>query len=386
MTNLLKPIDVANCVTALVSRNKLWANKDVHLFLISNEIAGCFKDLKKAEKYKKIFNKAEESIKNIPTCVKSIKTKLFTTEYAGHAKDLALAITAELIALKEPDSEYILATAGGDGTSLEVQTTLFNAAHEVPQKCKVIMNQITILRLPLGTGNDGTDGHTVEELIDLLRGPLMFKNARAIKVSPEGNPTAEQIVATGRNPKEYNPDYKAPWLAFNIASIGLDAYICHMTNVIKSKIPGNFYHKVIDLCGLVYDKKFPPASATFEYFDENGMKIKEVKTAFEMFDMGPTGNRLIGGGHKMLPDDNNCCLTFKINLLQLIMSSKYYVDGRHAKKSWLASLDTAHKVRITYDRPLLVQCDGEVFLLCKEHFPIVIEKTEPCLRILQKAK
>lgn len=384
MSNLLKPTDVANCVSTLISKNKLWAGKNVYLFLISNETAGCFKDRKKSEKYKKLFTQAAKEDQNLQSYVKSITTKIFTTEYAGHAKDLALAITAEIIALKEPDAEYIIATAGGDGTSLEVQTTLFRAAQEVPQKREVIMDKITVLRLPLGTGNDGTDGHNVEELIELLRGPLQFTNSRAIQVYPEGNPTPEQIVASGKKSSDYcDSENKAPWLAFNMVGMGLDAYICHMTNVIKKKFPGNFYHAVIDLCGLVYDKKFKPGTGVFEYFDENGTKIKEITSKIEMFDMGPTGYRVLGGGHKMLPDENNTCLTHKLNLWNLITQNKHYVDGSHAG-TWLATMEKADKVRISYDQPVLIQCDGEVSLLYKEHFPIVMEKTAPCLRVLKK--
>lgn len=385
MSELLKPTDVANCVSALISKNKLWAGKNVYLFLISNETAGCFKDRKKSEKYKKLFNNAEKEAQNKTSCVKSISTKIFSTEYAGHAKDLALAITAELIASKQKDDEYVLAIAGGDGTSLEVQTTLYNAAQEVPQKREVIMNQITILRLPLGTGNDGTDGHSVEELIDLLKGPLQFTNSCAIQVYPEGNPTPEQIAASGKIPEHYcDTEYKAPWLAFNMAGMGIDAYICHMTNVIKKKFPGNFYHAVIDLCGLVYDKKFTPGTGIFEYFDENGTKIKEITSKIEMFDMGVSGYRVEGGGHKILPDENNTCLTHKLNIFQLMTNNKHYVDGTHAG-TWLATMLKADKVRITYDQPVLIQCDGEVVLLCKEHFPIIMEKTKPCLRVLKKS-
>lgn len=386
MGNLLTPIDIANCVTALVSRNKLWADKDVYLFLICNETAGCFKDRKKSEKYKKSFNNAEKEVASLPSYVNSIQTKVFSTEYAGHAKELALAITAELIALKQPGAEYILATAGGDGTCLEVQTTLFKAAQEVPQKAQVIKNQITMLRLPLGTGNDGTDGHTVDETIALLRGPLMFANARALKIWPEGNPTPEQIAASGKDPDKYcDSEYKAPWYCFNMAGIGIDAFICHMTNVLKKKIPGNFYGKIVSLCGAVYDKAFPPGTGTFEYFDENGMKIKEITTQIELFDMGPTGNRTLGGGLRMLPDDHNCCLTYKMSLPALVVNNKKYADGSHLG-SKIADFEKAEKVRISYDKSILLQWDGEIALLCKEHFPLVMEKTEPCLRVLKKAK
>lgn len=384
MSNYLIPSDIAECISTLISKNNLWAGKNVHLFLISNETAGCFKDKIKSEKYKKLFNQATQEAKSIQSCVKSIETKVFSTEYAGHAKDLAQAITAEIIALKEDDAEYVLAIAGGDGTSLEVQTTLYKAAQEVEKKREVIMNKITILRLPLGTGNDGTDGHTVEETIDLLKSQLKFENAQAIKVYPEGNPTPEQIAATGKNPEDYcGKDYVAPWYAFNIASMGIDAYVCHMTNVIKKKFPGNFYHAVIDLCGLVYDKKFKPGNGVFEYFDEQGNKFKEISTQIEMFTMGPNGHRQYGGGHKILPNDNNTCLTYKLSLLSLMINNKHYADGTHAGTK-LSYLNKADKVRISYDQPVVIQCDGETILLCKEHFPIVMEKTPPCLRILSK--
>ncbi len=385
MSKYLIPSDIANCISTLISKNQLWAGKSVYLFLISNETAGCFKDKKKSQKYKKVFNEAQIEAEKKPTCVKSIQTKIFTTEYAGHAKELALAVTAEIIGLKEQNAEYVLATAGGDGTSLEVQTALFNAAQTVPQKREVIMNQLAILRLPLGTGNDGTDGHTVEELIDLLKSPIHFTNAKAIRVYPEGNPTPEQIAATGRNPNDFcDSEYKAPWYAFNVAGMGLDAYVCYMTNLIKKKVPGNFYHIAVDLSGLVYDKKFEPGTGTFEYYDEVGTKIYETTTQIEMFNMGPTGHRMYGGGHKILPDDNNTCLTYKISLFGLITQNKHFVDGSHKDMPKLAKLLSAEKVRIHYDKPVVIECDGEVVLLCKEHFPIVMEKTEPCLRIIQK--
>lgn len=385
MTKYLVPSDVANSISALISRNPLWANKVVYLFLISNETAGCFKDKKKALKYKKLFSQAEQEMCKIPSCVKSIQTKLFSTKYAGHAKELAQAITAEIIGLKEKNAEYILATAGGDGTSLEVQTTLFKAAQSNPLKRDVIMNKLTILRLPLGTGNDGTDGHTVEQTIDLLKSPLHFENARAIKVYPEGNPTPEQIAASGKKPEHYcdDPEFTAPWYAFNVAGMGLDAYVCYMTNYIKKHIPGNFYHLAVDLSGLVYDRKFEPGTGVFEYYDEKGRMTLKTTTQIEIFNMAPSGHRYYGGGHLILPDDNNTCLTYKISLPRLIVENKHFVDGSHINRPDLAKLYSAEKVRIFYDKPILIQCDGETALVCKEHFPLVMEKTSPCLRIIK---
>ena len=54
--------DVAECIIALIARNKLWAGKKVYAYFIANKTAGCFTNSHKSEKYKKFFTKtARES-------------------------------------------------------------------------------------------------------------------------------------------------------------------------------------------------------------------------------------------------------------------------------------------------------------------------------------
>ena len=82
--------------------------------------------------------------------------------------------------------------------------------------------------------------------IELLKSDLKFVNEQALKVYPENNPTEEQILADGKNPFRYNEDNPpAPWYSFNIASIGVDAYVVFLTNFVKKRVPGNLYHLCI---------------------------------------------------------------------------------------------------------------------------------------------
>ena len=47
--------DVAECIMALIARNKLWADKKVYEYFIANKTAGCFTNSHKSEKYKALY-------------------------------------------------------------------------------------------------------------------------------------------------------------------------------------------------------------------------------------------------------------------------------------------------------------------------------------------
>ena len=385
MDLILTPQDIAECISALIARNKLWSRKRVYLYFIANKTAGCFTKPAKAEHLKRYFSSVISDISELPQCVESISYKIFSTEYAGHAKDLTKSVVSQLIASDDPDCENLIVTAGGDGTSLEVQTTLFKEAMQGPKHHDAITNHITILRLPLGTGNDGTDGHKIEETIELLKGGLVFANDRAVRIYPEKDVDDEAIAASAgkKDPAKYgDPDFRSPWYAFNIASLGLDAYVVYMTNTVKKTLPGNFYHLCVPLSGLVYDKHFPLGTAKIEMFSEGGDKTGEISAPITLMAFGASGNRVYGGGHKILPDSNNLCVAPRVTLWTLITQNHRFVDGTF-KETDIASLHTVEKVRFSYDKSILMQCDGETTMLSPAQFPLIIELTEPCLRVLK---
>lgn len=384
----ITPEDIAECITALIARNKLWAGKKVNVYFIANKAAGCFTNKHKSERYKKIFTDTLEEVKKLPECALYVTYRIFSTEYAGHAKDLTYSVVSQLIAtdLNDDKCENLIVTAGGDGTSLEVQTALFKCAMEGPKHSDAIMNKIAILRLPLGTGNDGTDGHCIEETIEMLKGGLIFSNSRAIRVYPENEVSDEEILASakafGKNPAKYcNPEFKAPWYSFNITSMGVDAYVVYMTNTVKAKLPGNFYHLCVPLSGILYDKDFPSGNASIELFERQDVKTEEINTKITLMAFGASGYRVYGGGHKILPDSNNLCIAPKVSLATLICCNNKFADGSFVGTN-LAQLKTVEKIRINYDKPILMQCDGETVMLTPKHFPLIMELTQPCLRVL----
>lgn len=382
----LTPEDVAECIMALIARNKLWAGKKVYAYFIANKTAGCFTNSHRSEKYKKFFTATLEEAKAQPKCAVSTEYRIFSTEYAGHANDLTKSVVAQLIATDEPNTENLIITAGGDGTSLEVQTALYKCAMEGPKHSDAVKNKVTILRLPLGTGNDGTDGHSIEETVELLKGGLVFANSRAVRVYPEKTPEEAAVRACGKNPAKYQDmNFKAPWYSFNIASIGLDAYVVYMTNTVKKHLPGNFYHLCVPLSGVVYDKDFPSGNAEIELFKtaEDNEPSEIVKSKITLLAYGASGYRVYGGGHKVLPNENNLCIAPKLSLPVLIKENHRFVDGSFVGTK-LATLYSAEKIRINYDKAILMQCDGETVMLSPAHFPLIMELTEPCLRVIKK--
>lgn len=388
MNKFLTPDDVAKCISALIARNKLWAKKKVHISFIVNKTAGCFTNKKKSEQYAKLFDAKLNSVAREPECTSQISYKILSTQYQGHARELTVGVIAEHIALEDKNSETVLVTCGGDGTCLEVQETLYKESQVDIKKKETILNNITLLRLPLGTGNDGTDGHSIQECFDLLQSQLVYKNIPAIKVYPENTPSdlelAESEKKVAKIPAKYgDPNYKFPWYGFNIVSIGLDAYVVYLSNVMKRILPGEFYHIAVPISALRFNKDFKPGLAKIEFYDQNDDRFDDVSGGITLFAFGASGNRVYGGGQKVLPDENNICYTPKMNIFKIIKESKGYSKGLHFKAG-LSQAFSANKVRISYDMPILLQCDGEVAMLSPAHFPLIIEKTAPCVRVLCK--
>ena len=108
----------------------------LHEGVIVNKTAGCFTNSKKSARLKQYFSSVLSEISAMPECTQSISYKIFSTEYAGHAKDLTQSVVAQLIA------------QGGlkAGKLFKVQMADFNAdgsAKMVPQlndKGEVVVN------------------------------------------------------------------------------------------------------------------------------------------------------------------------------------------------------------------------------------------------------
>ncbi|MCL2319559.1 MAG: diacylglycerol kinase [Treponema sp.] len=287
---------------------------------------------------------------------------LVCTKAAGHAGELTGLLISEAGRAAAPKNGarpfYLIITAGGDGTSLEVMTSLYHAPAEVRRN-------FAILRLPMGTGNDGADAWELDEALDLLIEPAELAMQRALRLK----------TASG----------KGPFLAFNILSVGLDAFVTHMTNKMKGKLPGDSYKLWVDIASLLYDRIYKVDYMDVRARDGAGKEVKAFREKLLLLAVGESGKRTYGSRKLILPDERNVCAVKQMSLFRKLALKEMLNDGTHADKSE-AILWNASAVEFSARHPILAQMDGETVLLNEKDFPAVIELSEPVIQILVSSK
>ena len=284
---------------------------------------------------------------------------LLFTRAPGHAKEMTEALIDEASKASgggEKRPFYFIIAAGGDGTSLEVMTALSRASEKLRE-------DFAVLRLPMGTANDGADSFDLGEALNLIIEPPPLIKQRAIQLK----------TASG----------KGPFLAFNILSVGLDAFVTHMTNKMKDKLPGDSYKLWVDIAALLYDKIYKVGVMDLRSCDEHGKEVKTLKEKLLLFAVGESGKRCYGSQQWILPDDRNVCAIKQMPLNKKLALKGLLSGGKHADRDE-AILWNAARVEFQSPYPLLAQMDGEAVLLEGNDFPAVIELTEPAINILGK--
>ena len=280
------------------------------------------------------------------------------TEGRGSGGNIARALIDE--AEKEPEIFYLIISAGGDGTHCEIMYALYNApAH--------VRSNMAVLRLPLGTGNDGADNASLAKTLDLLINPVHVDFAPAIQMT-----TAYGGPAGG----------KGVFLAFNIFSVGLDAFVTHMTNKMKGKLPGDSYKLWVSLATLFYDRIYKVGYFDVRALDDKNQEITSFKEKLLLLAMGVSGHRTYGSQNKILPDDRNVCAVKQMSLFQKIVIKGQVAKGTHAVNPE-ANLFSAHHLEFSGENPVLAQMDGETVLLQREDFPAALKLTAPVIPFLR---
>jgi len=273
---------------------------------------------------------------------------LALTDRQGHAADLARGyIGAALRGRDRPGSLHLLMVAGGDGTSLELVSTLMELEPEE-------RSRFVVLRLPFGTGNDGSEGRNLVESLGRLLGPCGLQSSPAVKCTP---------AASGGH---------KPFWAFNIASLGLDAYVAHMTNRLKALFPGDSYKFWVDLSTVLYDKIFHVAPMGLSAWDAAGAKIREVRRPCLLVAAGASGNRQYGSNKRILPDEDNVCAIFQTGLFVKLASKSKIERGLHRGLP-IVDLFSASRLVFDYGDRLFAQFDGEAVELGAADFPFTVD-------------
>ncbi|GHU25404.1 hypothetical protein FACS1894172_14940 [Spirochaetia bacterium] len=352
----------ANSMAAIIRHCTLMPDKPLRWTIIANPTAGGFTIRKRRALHDKHL---EESIRKNSTkplrkdaapsqssLNQSGINGLIPTTGAKHAQ----RITESLIKEIDGTAFHLIITSGGDGTSLEVLSTLYHAPAGVRSSC-------VVLRLPMGTGNDGADAWELNHALDLLIEPAVIDLARAVRLST-------------------STPGKGPFYAFNVLSVGLDAFVTHNTNKMKGNLPGDSYKLWVDLASLFYDRIYKVGPMEIEAFDEAGKNVQSLKQNTLLMAMGPTGHRTYGSHNWVLPDDRNVCVIRQMSVFRKIVMKEQISIGTHIDKPE-STVFNAHRIEFKGKYPILAQMDGETVLINPEDYPAVMELTEPVIPILQ---
>ena len=290
---------------------------------------------------------------------------LIPTKAQGHAMEITDALIKEAAGtLNGPDGQsfqggqrpfHLIIAAGGDGTSLEVMTSLYHAPAEVRR-------DFAVLRLHMGTGNDGADAWDLDKALDLIIFESELKEQRALRL----------ITASG----------KGPFLAFNILSVGADAFVTHMTNKMKGKLPGDSYKLWVDVASLLYDRIYKVGIMDVRATDGAGKEVMAFKEKLLLLAVGESGRRSYGSRNWIIPDERNVCAIKQMPLLRKLSLKADFTTGRHVNKAE-AILWNAERIEFNSQYPILAQMDGETVLLEEKDFPAVIELSSPVIPVLK---
>ncbi len=341
----------ANGVSKLTEYSRVAEPAPLIVDVIANPHAGFFKSRKSVAKHiRELDARLEELRKKYPRRKIEINNVHFT-EYAGHAHK----ITEDILALEERSStglEHLLIGCGGDGTSNEICSALVETSGD-------LLSRLKLLRLPLGTGNDMADAGTFAEAYDLILGKQHTVKNGALFITLAGK--------RGR-------------YAFNIGSVGLDAFIADLTNRFKRAIPGHAYKFLVDFGALFYEQTVKPGPMSVR-IRLNGAETNIRDITPSMVVVGASGHRTYGGHMPILPGQENVCVIDGMGVMAKIRSKKLLYVGRHGE---LAETRFYHadQVDIEYAGRMPLQMDGELVWLTPEDFPVSMKVLPGSINVL----
>ena len=310
---------------------------------------------------------------------------LIPTRAAGHAGELTSLLIKEAegglrtaVSNNKARPFYLIITAGGDGTSLEVLTSLYHAAPDVREN-------FVVLRLPMGTGNDGSDPLSAfgGDKVRSMKEPAISAEAWGL------DKALNLLIAPAELIKQRalmlkTSSGKGPFLAFNILSVGLDAFVTHMTNKMKGKLPGDSYKLWVDIASLLYDRIYKVGYMDVRSIDDAGKEVKAFREKILLLAVGESGRRTYGSHKWIVPDSRNVCALKQMSVFRKIALKELFAYGTHIDKPE-AMLWNARSVEFSSQFPLLAQMDGETVLLKDGDFPATIELSEPVIPILKSS-
>lgn len=327
--------------------------------LIINPEAGAFRSKRDIQKYCAVLAQkldgCRQALKEGRLYQREIISySRYFTHFSRHAEELAGSIIEQKIRSSDHNRHLIL-IVGGDGTSNQVCSALLNTPPEMAELT-------SILRFPLGTGNDNADGATLEEVYDLLLSSLKTEKIPYLEINAQGLPT---------------------YYSFNIFSMGLDAYVVDLTHKMKRIVPGDTYKPMVNIGVLFYELRVKPQPMQVQVLSEQGA-LSSINLIPEMVVMGTSGKRTYGGKIPILPGSDNICLISHMNIARKLLAKKLLLKGEHSRIEEVQFL-AGKKIICDYQGLIPAQIDGEVVWLKAENFPVTIQLHKPAISIIKKS-
>jgi diacylglycerol kinase family enzyme len=344
----MHPEELAEGLSYLVDRAPALPGRLAGSLLVANPNAGgftrpSFSRLRRAE-----LLELRARAASLPIVGGRPRLEAHLTKKPTHAAELAREFfaAARSSGLREGEFRLVM-PAGGDGTSFEVLTSLMQLPIEERR-------HYIVLRLPFGTGNDGSDGRDLRACLGRLFGPCVAAANTAILASP--NPGGG----------------KSPIWSFNIASFGVDAFIARMTNRLKNAFPGDSYKLWVDLASVFYDLAWPSRELRLRAYSAGGERTRDFARRLLLVAMGASGRRQYGSNKAILPDEDNVCAVSQMTLFRKLAAKDPLQSGRHRGLPEV-DLFSAQRLEIEYGDRILFQADGEITRFDAEDFPLAME-------------
>lgn len=272
-----------------------------------------------------------------------------TTDSIGHASLIAVSI---LEASRNHGKRPFIMSIGGDGTHQETFSGIMACD---PQ----LRSRLLAFRFPAGTGNDAADAWNVEQAVSAL---------------------IEGCPVTTIGAVEFNAPGHERRYSFNIASVGIDAYVVHLTNKLKNLLPGDFYKPLTDIGVLFYELIHGIHRMTVDiYRHETAIYRLERKNGIVA--LGVSGWRTYGSEKWVLPGEENLCAIEKGGLFRNLQIKRHLFKASHPSLPYTFMTQT-NRVVIAYPGRIPLQLDGEVLWLNSDDFPMELKIVDTGIKVL----
>ena len=275
------------------------------------------------------------------------------TNNSDEACMLALEIVRDFTRLRG-EHLHLLILAGGDGFHRDICSALVRHAPSSLQN-------FILFRLPLGTGNDSADAQTIEEALFIL--------------NTAGTTKKDALI-------EIRTSMGAIHHACNTVCLGIDAFVCLLTNKMKKLLGSAFIYRFFANVAVLFYELFQPLREWNIIISKPDGGIEKRRGRYLLNVFGRKGNTTYGGGMKVLPGRENYLLVQPQSLLNKLKLKPLFYRGAHRH---LPSMEffLSDRVEMNYDGSILMALDGEVRPLRPEDFPLVIKKIPDALTVLR---